>query len=182
MEAVSVSASDSDTCDARQPRPPRNVTSVGALVVNGDSLLVVRMTYGPSKGRYMLPGGLVDPGETLDVAAVREVREETGIDARPLGIVGVRSRTEGSDNDNYVLWLMEPVDPDACEADSPMATRSSTAASCRSAKIAETDDCVYLVQYLAARIASGDIRPHTRSTDYAYQFPGSTPDTWKLFI
>lgn len=179
MEAVPVSVSE----PVVEPRPPRNVTSVGALVVNGDSLLVVRMTYGPSKGRYMLPGGLVDPGETLDVTAVREVREETGIAARPLGIVGVRSRTDGRDNDNYVLWLMEPVDPDACEA--TLAADGHEIEHCcflPFSEIAERDDVVYLVQYLAARIASGALHPHVRVTDYEYQFPGSTPDTWKLFI
>jgi len=166
-----------------EPRPPRNVTSVGALVVHGDSLLVVRMTYGPSKGRYMLPGGLVDPGETLDSAAVREVREETGVDIRAVGIVGVRSRTDGLDNDTYVIWLMEPLDPDTCETTlAPDGREIEHCCFLPLAEIAERDDVVYLVQYLAARIVSGNIRPHTRATDYAYQIPGSTPETWKLFI
>ncbi len=59
----------------------------------------MRMAYGPSKGRYMLPGGIVDPGETLDLAVAREVLEETGVTARVLGICGVRSRRDGLDND-----------------------------------------------------------------------------------
>jgi ADP-ribose pyrophosphatase YjhB (NUDIX family) len=179
MEAVPLSATDTSGAT----RLPRNVTSVGALVVHNDSLLVVRMTYGPSKGRYMLPGGLVDPGETLDAAAVREVREETGIETRPVGIVGIRSRTMEQDNDTYVLWLLEPADPATCEA--TLAADGHEIEDCRFLpfrEIAESDDCVYLVKYLAARIAAGDIRPHTRATDYAYQFPGTTPDTWKLFI
>lgn len=159
-------------------RPPRNVTSVGALVVRDDSLLVVRMTYGPSAGRYMLPGGLLEPGETLDVAAAREVREEAGVEARPLGIVAVRSRTEGSSNDTYVVWLLEPLSgepvADGRECDD-----------CRYltfAEIAARDDVVYLVKYFATRIADGSITPHARATDYAYQLPGTTPDTWKLFV
>jgi 8-oxo-dGTP diphosphatase len=159
-------------------RPPRNVTSVGALVVRDESLLVVRMTYGPSMGRYMLPGGLLDAGETLDAAAVREVREETGIEARPLGIVGVRSRVEGLNNDTYVVWLLEPVAgdlaPDGREIDD-----------CRFLSftdIERRDDVVYLVKYFAARIASGQVSPHARASDYAYQLPGTTPDTWKLFV
>jgi 8-oxo-dGTP diphosphatase len=172
MEAVPVTSTKNVS-----ERPPRNVTSVGALVVRDDSLLVVRMTYGPSKGRYMLPGGLLDAGEALDVAAAREVREETGVEARPLGIVGIRSRVDGSNNDTYILWLLEPVSgephPDGHECDD-----------CRYLtfdEIAERDDVVYLVKYFAARIRSGQLAPHTHVTDYEYQFPGSTPDTWKLF-
>ncbi len=72
--------------------PPRNTTGVGGVVVRRDEILVVRMTYGPSKGRYMLPGGLLDPGETLDDAIRREIREEASIVAEPRGIIGVRSR------------------------------------------------------------------------------------------
>jgi len=161
-----------------QPRPPRNVTSVGGLVVRDDSLLVVQMSYGPSVGRWMIPGGLLDPGETLDSAVAREVLEETGVIARPLGIVGIRSRSDGLNTDNYVLWLLEPLSgeptPDEREIE---ATRYMPFS-----EIAERDDVVYLVKYLAARLADNTISLHTHATDYTYQLPGSTPDTWKLFI
>jgi 8-oxo-dGTP diphosphatase len=175
---MSVSAGDSNARPENPERPPRNVTSVGALVVRDDSLLVVRMTYGPSAGRYMLPGGLLDQGETLDVAAAREVREETGIEARPLGIVGLRSRVNGRDNDTYVLWLLEPISGE------PVAD-GKECDDCRFLTfddIATREDVVYLVKYLAARIQSGQIAIHSRITDYAYQLPGTTPDTWKLFM
>jgi len=159
-------------------QPPRNVTSVGALVVREQSLLVVRMSYGPTQGRYMLPGGLLDPGETLDVAAAREVREETGIDARPIGIVGVRTRYDGPHNDTYVIWLLEHL------AGEPMSDgyENDDARFFTFTEIAERDDVVYLVKYLAARIASGAMTPHAHANDYAYQFPGTTPDSWKLFM
>jgi 8-oxo-dGTP diphosphatase len=162
----------------RSARAPRNVTAVGALVVRDESLLVVRMTYGPSAGRYMLPGGLLDPGEALDVAAAREVREETGIEARPIGIVGLRSRVIGQDNDTYVLWLLEPV------AGEPVAD-GTECDDCRYLsfdEIATREDVVYFVKYLASRIQSGQIATHSRVTDYEYQLPGTTPDTWKLFM
>lgn len=159
-------------------RPPRNVTSVGGLVVRGGDLLVVRMTYGPSKGRWMLPGGIVDPGETLDVAVAREVREETGVEARPVGIVGLRSRVEGLDTDTYVLWLLEHVSGEP----SADAHEIEEARFLPLAELPECDDAVYLVRYLAARLVAGALRPHTRASDYAYQLPGTTPDTWKLFI
>lgn len=51
----------------------------------------------------MLPGGLIDPGETLDIAVTREVLEETGVTARPVGIIGIRTRYAGLLTDNYVL-------------------------------------------------------------------------------
>jgi ADP-ribose pyrophosphatase YjhB (NUDIX family) len=161
-----------------ESRPPRNVTSVGGLVVRDDSLLVVRMSYGPSKGRWMIPGGLLDPGETLDSAAAREVLEETGVTARPVGIIGIRTRSEGLNTDNYVLWLLEPLsgEPTADEQEIEEARYMPFD------EIAEREDVVYLVKYLAARLKDNTIALHTRATDYTYQFPGTTPDTWKLFI
>jgi 8-oxo-dGTP diphosphatase len=166
---------------ARSGEPPRNVTSVGALVVREQSLLVVRMTYGPSRGRYMLPGGIVDPGETLDVAVAREVLEETGVTARPLGIVGVRSRVEGRDNDTYVIWLLEPLSGEPA-ADGADAREIEHACYLPFDEIASRDDVVYLVKYLAARIQTGTISPLAWVDDYAQHPHGTTPETWRLFM
>jgi ADP-ribose pyrophosphatase YjhB (NUDIX family) len=164
--------------DQEHPRPPRNVTSVGALVVRDESLLVVRMTYGPSAGRYMLPGGLLDPGETLDTAAMREVREEAGIETRPLGIVGLRSRYDGANTDTYILWLLEHVSGE------PMSDgyENDDARFLPFAEIAEREDVVYLVKYLAARLRDGAFETHQRMMDYEYQSPGTTSESWKLFM
>ena len=163
------------------PRSPRNVTSVGALVRRADSLLVVKMLYGPSRGRYMIPGGLVDPGETLDVAVAREVLEETGVAARPVGIVGVRSRVEGLDTDSYVIWLLEPLEdgvptpvPDGREIED---TRFLTFD-----EIEARDDVVYLVKYLAQRLRDGELAPHRYVENYEQRPHGTTEATWRLFM
>ena len=159
-------------------RPPRNVTSVGGLVVRNERLLVVRMTYGGSRGRYMIPGGLLEPGETLDVAAAREVFEETTVVARPLGIAGLRSLTMEQNTDTYVLWLLEYVSgeptPDGREVDD--------ARFLSFAEIAARDDVTALVKYLAGHLSGNSTRLHQLVTDYTYQMPGTTPDTWKLFL
>jgi 8-oxo-dGTP diphosphatase len=156
----------------------RNTTGVGGIVVRHNEILVVRMTYGPSRGRYMLPGGLLDPGETLDGAVVREVQEETGIIAEPRGIIGVRSRYTDRGTDTYLIWLLqylsgEPV-ADGREIEH---ARFQT-----HEEIRTPDDIVYKVRYMAEKVFDGDAELLEHMNDYEYRMPGSTPDSWKLFM
>lgn len=52
---------------------------VGAVIVNGSDLLLVQRGTDPERGRWSVPGGRVEPGESLYEAVVREVAEETGL-------------------------------------------------------------------------------------------------------
>ena len=54
--------------------------AVGAVAVHDGALLLVRRGRGPAAGEWSVPGGRVEPGETLQVAVVREVLEETGLE------------------------------------------------------------------------------------------------------
>lgn len=54
-------------------------------------VLLVRRKYPPFKGRYALPGGFVEIGETVEQACRRELLEETGVTAGKLHLVGVYS-------------------------------------------------------------------------------------------
>lgn len=55
-----------------------------AILVRGDLVLLARRTKAPDAGLWGFPGGHVEPGETALAAAVRELREETGIHAEPI--------------------------------------------------------------------------------------------------
>ncbi|WP_111411891.1 NUDIX hydrolase [Billgrantia lactosivorans] len=58
---------------------PTPIPAVAAAVVHRHSVLMVRRRHAPNAGLLALPGGRVEPGETLFEAAERELREETGI-------------------------------------------------------------------------------------------------------
>lgn len=82
---------------------------VGGVIFHNARVLLVKLTYGPAKGLWLIPGGLVDPGETLQEAIKREILEETGQMIKPLGIIGVRSMVRSTDNltDLYCIFLCQ---------------------------------------------------------------------------
>ena len=70
----------------------RPETSVGAVVVRGDRLLLIRRGRGPAEGLWSVPGGRVELGETLAEAVEREVAEETGLEVRCGRFIGFVER------------------------------------------------------------------------------------------
>jgi 8-oxo-dGTP diphosphatase len=65
------------------------VLGVGAVVVHAGCALLIRRGKEPLRGRWVVPGGTVELGETLEEAVMREVLEETGIVVRPVEVVKV---------------------------------------------------------------------------------------------
>lgn len=65
---------------------------VGAVVVDEGRVVLIRRGKEPLRGRWVVPGGTVELGETLEQAVVRELKEETGLDVRPLELVTVFDR------------------------------------------------------------------------------------------
>jgi 8-oxo-dGTP diphosphatase len=95
--------------------PASPVLGVGALILNGTRVLLVRRGREPLKGLWSLPGGVLELGETLAEGLQREVREELGLEVRILEVVEVFERitrdAQGRVAYHYVLvdYLCEPV-------------------------------------------------------------------------
>ena len=80
----------------------RPVPGVGVVCLRGAQVLLIRRGKPPMQGAWSLPGGHVEWGETLAAAALRELVEETGVEAELLGLVDVVDGLFGPDT-HYVL-------------------------------------------------------------------------------
>jgi len=64
----------------RREYPTAPIPGVGALIIRDGLVLLVKRGHEPGKGLWSIPGGVVELGETVHQAVVREVKEETGLD------------------------------------------------------------------------------------------------------
>lgn len=79
-----------ESIDREYPRAP--IVGVGAVVVDAGRVLLVQRGREPLKGKWSLPGGMLELGESLHEGVVREVEEETGLQVEPLELLELLDR------------------------------------------------------------------------------------------
>lgn len=141
------------------PEAPR--VGVGAVILKEDRVLLVKRGSPPSQGKWSIPGGLVQLGETTEAAAIREVEEECGLKVRVLGIAGIVDRivpgNDGRIRYHYVLvdYLATP--------ESEEVRPGSDAADARWVQVGELDrydttEGLRAMVMKAMKLREGDIR------------------------
>jgi len=70
--------------------PDRPYLAVSAAIIRDGRVLVARRARGPALGVWTMPGGVVEAGETLTEALVREIEEETALNIEPVALAGHR--------------------------------------------------------------------------------------------
>ncbi|MBI3477912.1 MAG: NUDIX hydrolase [Acidobacteria bacterium] len=87
--------------------PDTPLVGVGAVVLRDNRVLLIRRGQAPLLGEWSLPGGVLECGESLREATIREVREETGLIVETGELLGVYERVIRSDDGrvryHYVL-------------------------------------------------------------------------------
>jgi len=72
--------------------PELPLVGIGAIIIEGDRVVLVKRAHPPIQGHWSIPGGVLEVGEMVREAAIREAREETGLDVKPGELLGVYDR------------------------------------------------------------------------------------------
>lgn len=108
-----MSADDQKTDKRSYPAAP--LVGVGAVAIKEGKILLIRRAFDPGKGKWSIPGGLIEVGETVSEACVRETEEETGIKIQVLELINTYDMIvpdeSGKIKFHYVLidFLAKPI-------------------------------------------------------------------------
>jgi len=89
----------------------RPVLTVDVLIRRNDGYVLIKRKNEPYRGRWAIPGGLVEYGEKVEQAAMREAKEETGLEVKLIRLVGVYSDPARDPRGHYIsiAYLAEAV-------------------------------------------------------------------------
>lgn len=108
--------------------PEAPIPAVGAIAFRGEDVLLIQRGHEPFKGRWTIPGGAIEVGETALEALVRETREEAGVEVNPVRLVATFDnivRREKRVWFHYVIldYLVEWVSGDPTPGDGELDSR-----------------------------------------------------------
>ena len=90
--------------------PPRPIIGIGAVIVGEKGVVLIKRGKAPRLGSWSLPGGAQKLGETVHEAALREIREETGLEAEIRGLVDVVDSISAAEDDGRIRYHYTLVD------------------------------------------------------------------------
>ena len=87
--------------------PKQPLIGVGAIIIEGDKVVLIKRGHAPLIGEWSIPGGVLEVGETMREGVIREAREETSLLIEPMDLLGVYDRVLRDDRGqvlyHYVL-------------------------------------------------------------------------------
>lgn len=103
--------------------PSSPIPAVGVICLRGNDVLLIKRGTPPRQGEWSIPGGKVEPGETFEQAALRELTEETGVQAQLTGKIAVIDADFGTHH--YLLhdYSARWISGEPCAADDAAAAR-----------------------------------------------------------
>ncbi len=87
--------------------PDQPVVGVGAVIIKDGKIALIKRGNEPAKGKWAIPGGLVELGENLQIAVIRETKEEVNLDVDNPALIDVVDQIDRDDQDkikyHYVI-------------------------------------------------------------------------------
>lgn len=123
--------------------PTQPLVGAGAIIIQDSRVLLVKRNHPPIQGQWSIPGGVLEVGELVRDAVVREAREETGLVVEAGELLGVFDRilrhADGRVQYHYLLvdFLCRPVAGELCAASDAADVRWFTREELPELKLAE---------------------------------------------